>query len=197
MRRALVTATICCALAGPASASPVERWSVGAGGFWIPHSLLVFGRVEAQRGHFALAAGIDRDSVSESRDGDARDDYWLWSAAAGARAYTGNGRGGFAELSVAVARLGLRSVDEMGDETEAFAHIPIAALTVGGRLAQHPTGWYGELGFRTLVYLAERHLYTTPTPPPGSRDMALSERSWFFDAGGRSAQLYIAGGYRF
>jgi hypothetical protein len=186
-------------LAAPASsvASPVEHWGVTAGGFWIPRSLLVLGRVEAQRGHFALTAGIDRDSVDEPRDGGARDEYWLWSAALGVRAYTGRGSGGFAELSASCARLGLRSYDAAGAATDDFALIPLAAVTLGGRLSQHPSGWYGELGFRIIVSLAERHLYTTPDPPPGSRDAALSERSWFFGRGGRSAQLYVAGGYRF
>lgn len=174
-----------------------EGWSVAAGGFVLPPSLLLLAKGSYEFGHFAVLLDVTRDSVSLARAADARDAYVLWAGSLGARAYTGErGRGAFAELSLGYAALGLETVAPDRSPRSQSSGLPIAGVALGVRLGQHPTGVFGELGARGSFALSQQLLYTTDAAPAAPPD-GVGEGSWYFRRGAFNLQLYLGVGYSF
>lgn len=178
------------------AAEDESGFSATLGGFVLPPSVLVLAKGSYDRGHFSIGVDLTRDSVVLKRMDESEDAYVLWAGSFAARAYTGKrGRGGFAELSVGYAGLGLSTHQGGEQRGSAAAGLPLVSFGLGGRLGQNPTGFFGELGLRTSMALGEALLFTTDELPQGSRAESITEHAWFFRRGSFSTQAYLGLGY--
>jgi hypothetical protein len=167
------------------------------GGFAVANSRLGLAKLEHARGQWALVADVTRDGVKEDWSARAaqpasRGDYVLWAASAAVRRYSRPGaRGLYAEAGGGVARAALEVTPDGGAAATRRAGVPLAALGAGGRFGIGRTPAFVELGWRTSVPLATRHLYTDAAPPAGSTRDPVSYHSWYLGRGKASSQLFI------
>ncbi len=167
------------------------------GGFAVAKSRLALAKLEHARGRWALVADVTRDGVKEDWSARAarpasRGDYVLWAASAAARRYGRPGaRGFYAEAGGGVARAALEVTPDGGAAATRRAGVPLAVLGAGGRFGIGRTPAFVELGWRTSVPLATRHLYTDAAPPVGSTRDPVSYHSWYLGRGKASSQLFI------
>jgi hypothetical protein len=117
----------------------------------------------------------------------------MWSASAAARRYTRPGaRGFFAEAGGGAARIALEVTPEGGAAAATRrATVPLAAWGAGGRFGIGRSPAFAELGYRSAIPLATRHLYTDPAPPKGSTRESVTYRSWYFGRGKPASQMYV------
>jgi hypothetical protein len=195
----LVTALAVTSPDAAAQDAPARASSVAVGGFLIGESRLVLAKVERARGRWALVADVTRDGVRERWPADAthgasRGDYVMWSASAAVRRYTRPGaRGFFAEASGGAARATLEVTGDGAARTRT-ATVPLAAWGAGGRLGIARSPAFVELGYRSAIPLATRHLHTDDVAPDGSTRESVTTRSWYFGRGKPASQLYVGVG---
>lgn len=107
------------------------------------------------------------------------------------------GRGPFGEVGIVRAHPRLRVTDSAGATATRRAALPMLSWGAGWRSGlggqARWRGVFGELALRSSVFLRERHLYTDPTPPAGSTEEALTDRSWYFGRGAVSSSFYVVG----
>jgi hypothetical protein len=190
------SATPAAAQVDPAAAT--RATSVTVGGFLIADSRLALAKVEHARGRWSLVGDVTRDGVHERWSTSAtqvasRGEYVMWSASAAARRYTRpRARGFFAEASGGVARAALEVTPDGGVAAATRrATVPLAAWGVGGRFGIGRSPAFAELGYRSAIPLATRHLYTDPAPPEGSTRESVTYHSWYFGRGKPTSQMYV------
>jgi hypothetical protein len=119
----------------------------------------------------------------------------MWSASAAVRRYTRpEARGFFAEAGGGAARAALAVSPEGAGEETRRATLPLAAWGVGGRFGIGRSPAFLELGYRSAIPLATRHLYTDDAAPEGSTREGVTYRSWYFGRGRPASQLYVGVG---
>jgi hypothetical protein len=148
----------------------------------------------------ALVADVSRDGVTERWPEGAtqvasRGEYVMWAASASARRYTRpGGRGFFAEAGGGAAHATLDVTPDAGAAVTRRATVPMAVWGAGGRLGVGRTPAFVELGVRSAIPLATRHLHPGATPPAGSTRESVSYQSWYFGRGKPSSQMYVGVG---
>jgi hypothetical protein len=116
----------------------------------------------------------------------------LWAASLAARRYTGEGgRGLYAEVGGGAGRATLDVTPDGGATVVRRATVPLATVGVGGRLGVGRTPAFVELGLRSAIPLATRHLHAGAAPPAGSTREPVSYQSWYFGRGRASSQMYV------
>jgi hypothetical protein len=61
-------------------------------------------------------------------------------------------------------------------------------------MGRRRTPAFVELGLRSAVPLATRHVHAGATPPAGSTRESVSYQSWYFGRGKPSSQIYVGVG---
>ncbi len=176
---------------------PARATSLVLGGFAVAKSRLALAKLEHARDQWALIADVTRDGVKERWSARtarpaSRGDYVMWAASAAVRRYSRPGaRGLYAEAGGGVGRAALEVTSDGGEGATRRAVVPLAALGAGARFGIGRTPAFVELGLRTSVPLATRHLYTDAAPPAGSTRDPVTYQSWYLGRGKASSQLFI------
>jgi hypothetical protein len=180
-----------------ATAARASATSLLVGGFVIAESRLALAKVEHARGRWAIVGDMTRDGVIErwtptTTQVASRGAYTLWAASLAARRYTRDGgRGFYGEVGGGAGRAALNVTPDGGATVTRRATVPLAMLGVGGRLGVGRTPAFVELGLRSAIPLATRHLHAGATPPPGSTREPVSYQSWYFGRGKASSQMFV------
>lgn len=168
-----------------------------AGGVVVGDSRLYLAKGSVARGRWALMLDLTRDATRERWNvDDSRGDYIAWGASAQLRRYSReDALGWFLEGGAGSARAALKV--QAGDLAERrTGNVALGTWGAGARVGVGGAAFL-ELGYRGIVVLTERHLYTDDAPPPGSTDDFVTYRSWYFKRGRSTGQPYAGVGLRF
>jgi hypothetical protein len=103
----------------------------------------------------------------------------------------------FLEAGGGAASARLVVTDASNGRSARDAVVPLAGLGAGWRVNVVSSGPFVELGLRSAVPLATRHLYTDDAPPPRSTRENVSYRSWYFGHSEPTSQFYAGVGIAF
>lgn len=173
--------------------------SIMGGGMLVGDSRLALSKASLEGERWAFMLDLTRDDTRETWEiDDSRGEYVLWALSAQLRRYSRHGgRGFFVEAGGGSAKASLLVADAGGASTTRHATVPMATWGGGGRFGTSRSSSFVEVGYRSVIALRERHMFTEAAAPEGSRKDFVTYHSWYFKRGRATGQPYLGVGLRF